>query len=400
MIWMHRNYEMGRSPAQLLADGISGWSEFAFSEGSNRQVVFTQSGRAAVALMARLWGLDHNDEVLLPAYNCGSEISPIIATGAQVSMYRIDAGARIDFEDLLRRITPRTRLVYVTHYFGRPEVISDLATYCRRRNIKLLEDCALSLFSEGAGQAGDAAIFSLRKSLPACDGGVLTLRDRDSLLPLLLANRREVGATVRSLLSLMKKWSKTLVVYPSTLERGNSSEDFAAPLEFPPLPATYYWSKDAAIYEPSFFSLGLLKRTDPREVVRQRRENYSHLRQRLGDNARLTFLWEGQTLLGGMCPLGLPMLVDHRRRWCNALNAAGIGVTPWWEGYHRGLDWSEFPEARALKSRLLLLPVHQGLTTRDMEYVAEVVLSLARSFANQAPNKEPHPIPTLADIDS
>jgi RNA polymerase sigma factor (sigma-70 family) len=35
------------------------------------------------------------------------------------------------------------------------------------RNIKLLEDCALSLFSGDTGRYGDAAIFSFRKSLPS-----------------------------------------------------------------------------------------------------------------------------------------------------------------------------------------------------------------------------------------
>ena len=43
------------------------------------------------------------------------------------------------------------------------------------------------------------------------------------------------------------------------------------------------------------------------------------------------------------------VLVDQRRWWCSALNAAGVAVSPWWEGYHRGLEWSDFPEARALK---------------------------------------------------
>lgn len=379
MTWMRRSCEMGRSPAELFADWVYSWGELEFSEWANRQVVFTQSGRAAIALVARLWGLGADDEVLVPAYNCGSEISPIIATGAQVAMYRIDACAQIDFGDLLHRITPRTRLVYVTHYFGRPEEIGELATYCRQRNIKILEDCALSLFSWGTGHTGDAAIFSLRKSLPVCDGGILSLRDSDSPQSH-LTNRGDVIATARRLLSLVKKWSKKFAAYPLTFDRGNSWEDLTAPLDFPPLPAAYYWSEGASIYGPCSLSLGLLKRTNPRDVFRKRRENYGRLRQCLDDNAGLTYLWKELTLPDGVCPLGLPILVDHRRRWCHALNAARVTVSPWWEGYHRGMDWSEFPDARALKSKLLLLPLHQGLTTRDMEYVADVVRSLAHKM--------------------
>ena len=94
-------------------------------------------------------------------------------------MYRVDRNARIDMTDLVARITSRTKLVYVTHYFGRPAEIEDLVALCRERNIKLLEDCALSLFSDTTGSLGDAAIFSFRKSLPACAGGALALHDAE-----------------------------------------------------------------------------------------------------------------------------------------------------------------------------------------------------------------------------
>jgi len=373
---MARYCDMGRSPAQLLADWIYSWGEPEFSEG--RRVVFTQSGRAAIALAAQLWDVGPNDEVLVPAYNCGSEISPLIATGAHVSMYRVDSRARIDVRDLLHRITPRTRLVYVTHYFGWPAEISELVDYCHQQDIKILEDCALSLFSRGIGHSGDAAVFSLRKSLPVCNGGILSLRNMDGPhnLP---ASQLMTVETARGLLSLMKKWSIRFTHFRPGFQRANSLGDSTAPLDFPPLPASYYWSVNSAIAGPSRFSLGLLKRTEPCEVVRRRRNNYAQLRGSLDGIAGLTFLWEDETLPDGMCPLGFPLLVDRRQQWCNALFAAGVTVSPWWEGYHRGLEWNEFPEARALKSRLLLLPVHQELTARDVEYIAGVVCSLART---------------------
>ena len=69
----------------------------------------------------------------------------------------------------------------------------------------------------------------------------------------------------------------------------------------------------------------------------------------------------GLTLAEGICPLGLPVLVD----------------------------WSEFPEARALKNHLLLLPVHQGLTTSHKQYVAEVFVSLLDGHKGSGPNGRP-----------
>ena len=131
------------------------------------------------------------------------------------------------------------------------------------------------------------------------------------------------------------------------------------------------------IYQASRFALGLLRRTNPRELVRRRAENYAYLRRRIAGVAGIRFLWQEDVLPDDVCPLGLPVLVDDRWEWWRSLNAAGVKVSRWWEGYHRGLDWSEFPEARELKDKLLLLPVHQELTTRHMEYIGAVVDSLA-----------------------
>jgi dTDP-4-amino-4,6-dideoxygalactose transaminase len=363
--------EPGRSPFELVADWMSGSGPPRFPGREARRVVFTQSGRAAIRLAAQVWNIGASDEVLVPAYNCGSEISPLLATGARVHMYRVDSGARIDIGDLLRRITERTRLVHVTHYFGRPTNLGDLVAICRERQIKLLEDCALSLFTDAVGQSGDAAVFSLRKSLPACDGGVLLLHDQDgdACTP---TQPAPVIATVRGALSLVKKWLP--------LRSGSLQEDGPPALgEFslPDIPASYYWADDAVVRKASRFAPGVLQRTDPQHVVRARRANYHHLRQCLDGTPGVGLLWQEPTLAEGVCPLGLPILVDDRRRWWRGLNSAGVTVSCWWEGYHRTLDWSEFPEARMLKDRLILLPVHQGLTVGHMAKLADAVRSLA-----------------------
>jgi hypothetical protein len=267
--------------------------------------------------------------------------------------------------------------VYVTHYFGRPNLVGDLVGICRQRNIKVIEDCALSLFSKTTGCAGDAAIFSLRKSLPVSDGGVLLLRDLDCA-GTGLTERPATGPIVRSVLSLVKKWSQSSIWPPAAGHREGAEMRRGSSL--PDLPASYYWPPGAVAFGASRFALGLLARTDPNEVIRRRRENYLHLRGRVSGASGLSLLWKEDLLEDGLCPLGLPVLVDDRRRWWRDLNAAGVAVSCWWEGYHRGLDWSGFPEARTLKDHLLLLPVHQGLTGRHMDYIADVVHSLSVSY--------------------
>jgi dTDP-4-amino-4,6-dideoxygalactose transaminase len=325
-----------------------------------------------------MWGVGKNDEVLVPAYNCGSEISPLISTGARISMYRVDSGARIDFADLLSRITPRTRLVHITHYFGRPAELDGLATFCHERKIKLLEDCALSLFSRPTGRFGDAAIFSFRKSLPACAGGALVLRDASNVANA-VTEKSPVVITARGILSLIGKWLEASLWFRSAFRCESGAERPAKETisSLPDLPASYYCPPNAVVHGGPRITLGLLKRTHAQEVVLRRRENYNRLRNCLAGISGATFLWEEEMLPAGMCPLGLPLLVDDKWQWCKSLSAAGVRVPPWWAGCHRGLDWREFPEALALKARLILLPVHQGLTASHMEYMASVIRSLA-----------------------
>lgn len=383
---MVRYCDMGRSPAELLADWAYGWGNPEIFQGASRGLVFTQSGRAAIALAARHWDIGPNDEVLVPAYNCGSEISPLIATGAKVSMYRINSQARIDVGDVFQRITPRTRLIHVTHYFGWPEDLSKLVSYCRQEDIKVLEDCALSLFSRDTGHSGDAAIFSLRKSLAVCDGGVLSLRNADQPTEIPLAQSINLE-TVRGLLSLQRKWARRFTHLLPSIEQERCCETSMVADNFPPLPTSYYWTRASRIAEPSRCSLGQLRRIDWQEIVRRRRENYAQLRHSFCDAGGFRFLWEDDALPDGMCPLGLPILVDDRPHWYRTLNGAGIVVSPWWEGYHAGLNWAEFPEARALKSKLLLLPVHQGLSPTDIDYIARVVRACVNKPSQRRPRQ-------------
>lgn len=92
---------------------IPRWEQF-----EEAGIVTTYLGRVAVMRMCRELGLGKGDEILAPSYNCGSEIDPLIVSGATVTLYRVDREAQIDVQDIMARATTRTRAVYVTHYFG------------------------------------------------------------------------------------------------------------------------------------------------------------------------------------------------------------------------------------------------------------------------------------------
>jgi hypothetical protein len=131
--------EQGRSPIELVGDWLAGRRAPSCSEGQDRKITFTRSGREAIALAMRRWKVGPGDEVLVPAYNCGSDVSPMVATGARVMMYRVDGKAEIDIDDIRRRLSEhQSRLV--THLWSprlfrrRPRRHSVPSRIARRRS--------------------------------------------------------------------------------------------------------------------------------------------------------------------------------------------------------------------------------------------------------------------------
>ena len=377
---------MGYSPVQMiwrLSDSgpeFPDWFQFA-----GREIALTYQGRYAIGLMCELLHIGSGDEILVPAYNCGAEIQPFLWAGAKVVLYRVDRKANADLENIFRRVTPATRVVYITHFFGWPQQIREISEWCKGRGIYLVEDCALSLFSaglnNGMGKTGDAAIYSFAKSLPVPDGGALVLA-KDAWKE----NRKLRSPGLRSVflstLPLAKKWfmhenkfwqhsdlmrrllSKSYMKKP----RGEGGEARPAMLK------SNNFDEQKADWSTSRLATSILKATDPRDVVKKRRHNYQYLHESLAEVSSFQLLFEN--LPGDVCPQSFPAYVKDRDRWCGFLEASGILVGGW-PGYHPGFKWEEYPEACDLKSNLITLPVHQNLEIHHLEHIVRCVKELA-----------------------
>src|SRR4030042_2857290 len=147
----------------------------------NTAIEYVYRGRTGIRHACELIGLCQGSEVLAPAYNCGSEIDALLNSGTSVVLYRVDRSCKIDMNDLLNRITWKTKAIYITHYFGFPQEVDKIKQICNANGLYMIEDCALSLFSsDGArklGTIGDVGIFSFPKTLPVPDGGALVVND-------------------------------------------------------------------------------------------------------------------------------------------------------------------------------------------------------------------------------
>lgn len=354
---------------------------YSYFEGKN--VIYVHKGRTAIKIACDILGLGKNSEVLAPSYNCGSEIDPLLSSGALVVLYRVDKNAAIDIEDLERKITDRTKAIYITHYFGFPHPLEEIKKICVKNNLYLMEDCALALFSwhDNAmmGTMGDIGIFSLPKSLPVPDGGLLLINNAALLGPPLSLSRPKWAdifvATLPSIKATMIRWLSSYSVFNQIYNRyatnknldGGNHAKLAIQAQ-DDMPQSYYYNHKYSNKIMSSFTQCLIKTYRPRDIVLKRRHNYRTLDSLLKNHPGLSPLYN--ELPDQVCPLCYPLLVEDRDAMAKELSRQSIDARGWWRGFHKMLPWAEFPEASFLKKHLLTLPVHQDLSEAALEYMA------------------------------
>lgn len=346
-----------------------------------RRVGFSFNTRVAIRKACDLLGLMPGDEVLAPAYNCGSELDPLLQAGLSVRLYPVDRRLSIDPDAIEPMMGPQTRALYLTHYFGflRPET-QELRRVCDRHGLVLIEDCALSLLSglpPADGRVGDVAVFCFYKFFPVVQGGALVVNNPamahpgfDRPAPFKAIARELARQSIRTALGPLR----------GHLRRQDRPETGLPPGDLPDMPSHYYFNPDLQNRRMSAITAWQLQHLDPTDAIRRRRQNYLTLRDHIADIPGITVM--EHNLPADVCPLGLPILVKTRDAVARALSAKGLASTPWWSGYHRKLDWSQTSDARYLKDHLLLLSVHQDLDTTQMQAQARYLADILHEASN------------------
>lgn len=125
----------------------------------------------------------------------GTEVlcDPVVHFGALAAVYFNSVPRFVDIDpdtylmdpkSLQANITPNARAVVVTHLWGLPARIDEIARICKKHNLFLIEDCAHAVGARWKGKHvgtfGDIGMFSFQefKQLSTGDGCMLTLKDR------------------------------------------------------------------------------------------------------------------------------------------------------------------------------------------------------------------------------
>ncbi|WP_460824997.1 DegT/DnrJ/EryC1/StrS family aminotransferase, partial [Massilia solisilvae] len=141
---------------------------------------FYPRGRDALLAGLHALGVPPGETVVVPAYICDSTIAPLRGAGYRVLFVDVEPNFELDLAKVLAAVEQGgARAVLAVHYFGFPAGVARLVSALRPRGVRVIEDCCHSFLTRSGGQpvglAGDAAIFSMRKTLPVPDGGALRL---------------------------------------------------------------------------------------------------------------------------------------------------------------------------------------------------------------------------------
>lgn len=143
---------------------------------------------AAIHLSILAAGVKPGDEVITTPLTFCATVNAILHAGATPVLADIDPLTRnIDPQEILKKITPRTKAIIPVHMAGHPcnmDVIVDIASSYR---LKLIEDCAHAIETEykgtKAGNFGDFGCFSfyVTKNIVTGEGGMITSRNEEDI---------------------------------------------------------------------------------------------------------------------------------------------------------------------------------------------------------------------------
>ena len=139
---------------------------------------------AALHLALVTLGLQPGDEVIVPAMTFAATANVVIHAGATPVFADVDRSSQcLDPDDVVRRLTPRTRALIPVHFAGRACDMGSLMDIARAHDLRVVEDCAHAIETLWQGQhvgtIGDVGAFSfyVTKNVVTGEGGMLTTTD-------------------------------------------------------------------------------------------------------------------------------------------------------------------------------------------------------------------------------
>jgi perosamine synthetase len=139
----------------------------------------------AMEIAAKLIGIGPGDDVICPSISFVATSLPLRTMGANLIFPDVDPDTlNMDPEDLRRKITPKTKAIFVVHEDGHPVDMDPVMEIAAEVGAKVVEDCAHALGVKYKGRTvgtiGDFGCFSFHSKKMVTtlgEGGMLVTND-------------------------------------------------------------------------------------------------------------------------------------------------------------------------------------------------------------------------------
>lgn len=144
------------------------------------------SGSSALYAALLSIGIKKNDEVIVPSFTFPATVNAVLILGAKPVFADIEKTTLgLDPEDVLKKISHKTKAILPIHYGGCPCNISAIADIAARKRIILIEDAAEALGAKAnnqyVGTFGKMGILSFcqNKIITTGEGGAIITKSRE-----------------------------------------------------------------------------------------------------------------------------------------------------------------------------------------------------------------------------
>lgn len=333
--------------------------EDALSTYFGRPAICVVNGTAAIHLALQAAGIGDGDEVLVQSMTYVASFQAIAASGARPVACDINPQTMtLNWKDAEKRLTSRTRAVMPVHYGGGVGDLSEIYSFAKENNLRVIEDAAHAFGSqyrnEKVGGFGDVACFSFDgiKNITSGEGGCIVTSDPELLLK----------AKDARLLGVEKDTDKRF--------RGERSWDFSVTQQG----WRYHMSNIMA-------AIGIEQLKKLAMMASKRQELAIHYQRRLSVCSRVSMLRNNyREVVPHIFPIILSDGID-RSEIVARLDRFNIQTGIHYKPNHKlekFMSNSSLPATDRVCDRVLSLPLHFDLSMDDVDYVCDKLMDSIR----------------------
>lgn len=298
------------------------------------------SGTSALELTYHLIGIQAGDEVLTPVFTCTATNIPLVRRGAKLKFLDINERFVVDYEDVERKISKKTKALVVAT-IGGIRIEDRVFKLAKKLGVPIVIDAAQSV---GIPESqGDYVCYSFQaiKHFTTGDGGMLVVRNKKEYER--AKKLRWFGIDREAKKRADWKWKVNHQMVMDIEEPGYK----------------YHMNDISA-------AMGLVGLRHSDELLRYRRK-LCGLYTKLLPNHKVIY--------GGACWL-IAILTDNRNKLMDKLKEKGIEsdlIQIRNDAFSVFGEKTKLPNMAKIEDKYLYLPLHQNLSLEDVEYVASTI---------------------------